>query len=537
MTVDTKKVVRVDGLARAITASLNATIGKADTGRALTRDDAKGEYTNIAEYWKAHRTGAVYGVQKPKWAASNSPACVKTRDNTGLVLEKSTNTTAGRDDYRALNAFQCMNVNATVGDDGKPHVTAIEGYDQHYDQYGRNGLVWIMTPPLYYAVRETSTSLEILISDSKWTGFSPMPGLLLPDGTERACMLHAKYMAGLDANGKPTSWSGIQPSRDFGCQNDYIDRAAKLGKGYSGLVSADVAYIQIMLMMKYGTTNSDVLGGMFNHSKQATVTKGESNAHRVIVSTADAAGFDIDNYVNVGTDGERNNTGNHSVAECRRIIGKTVIDATNTALDLDGDAITTINPTGNLKDYVSVMPYRTGATDRILGTDGIPHGELNILHQPVKLQNIELFCGMYEGEQDTLIKAVKDSDTAGHCELWKTYDTTKANKTAITADYTHIGDFPAFTDKTSGQWLYGQDISIAAGIPLPVGTGASSATGLCDAIVGDPVKQPGIKMHRRFGDLWDGARCGAFCSLLWDVPANRRWLAGGRLSALGRSKA
>lgn len=266
MTVDTKKVVRVDGLARAITASLNATIGKADTGRALTRDDAKGEYTNIAEYWKAHRTGAIYGVQKPKWTASNSPACVKTRDNTGLVIEKSTNTTAGRDDYRALNAFQCLNVNATVGDDGKPHVTAIEGYDQHYDQYGRNGLVWVMTPPLYYSARETSTSLEILISDSKWTGFSPMPGLLLPDGTERSCMLHAKYMAGIDANGKPTSWSGIQPSRDFGCQNDYIDRAAKLGKGYSGLVSADAAYIQIMLMMKWGTTNSDVLGGMFQHT-------------------------------------------------------------------------------------------------------------------------------------------------------------------------------------------------------------------------------------------------------------------------------
>ena len=207
------------------------------------------------------------------------------------------------------------------------------------------------------------------------------------------------------------------------------------------------------------------------------------------------------------------------------------------ALDLDGDAITTINPTGNLKDYVSVMPYKTGATDRILGTDGIPHGELSIMHQPVKLQNIELFNGMYEGEQDTLIKAVKDSDTAGHCELWKTYDTTKANKTAITADYTHIGDFPAFTDKTSGQWLYGQDISIAAGIPLPVGTGASSATGLCDAFGGDPVKQPGIKMHRRFGYLWGGARYGAFCSPLWYVPALRWWANGGRLSALGRSKA
>ena len=183
------------------------------------------------------------------------------------------------------------------------------------------------------------------------------------------------------------------------------------------------------------------------------------------------------------------------------------------------------------------MPYKTGSTDRILGTDGIPHGELSIMHQPIKLQNIELFCGMYEGEQDTLIKAVKDSATAGHCELWKTHDTTKANKTAITADYTHIGDFPGYTDKTSGQWLYGQDLSICAGIPLPVGSGASSATGLCDAFGGNPVKQPGIKMHRRFGCLWGGAHYGAFCSNLWGDPADRWWSNGGRLSALGRSKA
>ena len=530
MTVDTKKVVRVDGLARAIAASLNATIGKADTGRALTRDDAKGEYVNIAEYWKAHRTGAVYGVQKPKWAASNSPACVKTRDNTGLVIEKSTNTTAGRDDYRALNAFQCMNVNATVGDDGKPHVTAIEGHDQHYDQYGRNGLVWIMTPPLYYAVRETSTSLEILISDSKWTGFSPMPGLLLPDGTERACMLHAKYMAGLDANGKPTSWSGIQPSRDFGCQNDYIDRAAKLGKGYSGLTSADAAYIQIMLMMKWATTNSDILGGMFNHFKQATVTKGESNAHRVIVSTADAAGFDIDNYVNVGTDGERNNTGNHSVAECRRIIGKTVIDSANTALDLDGDAITTTTAC-----FVSSMPWKTGATDKLLGIDGRPT-TANATRQPVRLQGIELFNGIYETDADLIANSVKDSDDAGRVELYRVFDITKASKTS-TANYTKIGEFAARDKTTNDSWRYAEDFTLSNGVLIPTGIGATSATGLCDGVYANPLASQGLRQVQRFGSLWGGAACGVFAVYLWNDLAFRWWNIGGRLSALGRTKA
>lgn len=128
-----------------------------------------------------------------------------------------------------------MNVNATVGDDGKPHVTAIEGHDQHYDQYGRNGLVWIMTPPLYYAVRETSTSLEILISDSKWTGFSRCQACSCRTArNEPACCMPNTWPASTPTASRP---AGAASSRraTSDAQNDYIDRAAKLGKGYSGL--------------------------------------------------------------------------------------------------------------------------------------------------------------------------------------------------------------------------------------------------------------------------------------------------------------
>ena len=55
-------------------------------------------------------------------------------------------------------------------------------------------------------------------------------------------------------------------------------------------------------------------------------------------------------------------------------------------------------------------------------------------------KGFELFAGVYETEGDIILKNVKDSDTSGHTEVWKVFDTTKASGTAITADYVHVGD-------------------------------------------------------------------------------------------------
>ena len=55
-----------------------------------------------------------------------------------------------------------------------------------------------------------------------------MPGLLLPDGTERPCLLFAKYAASL-SGGIPRSWSSQKIDPGFGCQNDQIVRVKGFG--------------------------------------------------------------------------------------------------------------------------------------------------------------------------------------------------------------------------------------------------------------------------------------------------------------------
>ena len=514
------------------TARLIAKVHKDATGgAAFEYDTSAGEYGNLAAYFDAHRDGKVYGVRFPKWTYSNTPSGTKTRDNANLAIEVSTNDKAGRDDYSGLNAFRVWDVNATIGDDGKPHVTAIDGVDPRFRRDGTNGDVWVMTCPCYYKVEQSATHLELLYSDTQWDGYLPMPGSLLPDGTRRPCLLFAKYAADLTADNKPLSVSGREIDREFGSQNRAIDYALLKGRGYAGRCQADDFYVQLMLLVKWATKNSDVLGGCWQYASQTTVTKAESNVRRVIVAATAADGFDIGSTVNIGTDAERNNEGNYSAARARTILSKTTVDSANTALNLDGDAFTTTTAC-----KVSTMPWKTGSTDRILGTDGHPSATSAANHQPIRLQGIELFNGIYESDADLIAKAVKDSDEAGRVELYRVFDITKASKTA-TDNYTKIGEFPAVTKATNDQWKYAEDFTLANGVLIPTGTAATSTTGLTDAVYSNPLSSQGLRQVRRFGYLGRGAACGAFCVILANDLADRGWVIGGRLSALGRTKA
>lgn len=512
------------------TARLIAKVHKDATGgAAFEYDTSAGEYGNLAAYFDAHRDGKVYGVRFPKWTYSNTTSGTKTRDNANLAIEVSTNDKAGRDDYSGLNAFRVWDVNATIGDDGKPHVTAIDGVDPRFKRDGTNGDVWVMTCPCYYKVEQTDTHLELLYSDTQWDGYLPMPGSLLPDGTRRPCLLFAKYAADLTADNKPLSVSGREIDREFGSQNRAIDYALLKGKGYAGRCQADDFYVQLMLLVKWATKNSDVLGGCWQYASQTPVTKAESNVRRVIIAASAANSFDIGSTVNIGTDAERNNEGNYSAARARTILSKTTVDNANTALNLDGDAFTTTT-----ECKVSTMPWKTGATDRILGVDGRPSATSAANHQPIRLQGIELFNGIYESDADLIVNSRKDGNT-GHHDIYRVWDIAKASKNS-TANYTKIGEFPAYTGTEDG-WKYSEDFQVTAGMFVNTGKTATSTTGLCDAVGGNPLTSQGLRQVQRFGYLWDGARCGAFAAHLWYDLAYRWWNIGGRLSALGRTKA
>ena len=496
----------------------------------LAYDSSQGEYTNVAAWWHAYRDGRVYGAKFPKFSYSNSPAGTKTRDNANLKIELSTNTMAGRDDYCSLNAFRVLEVNATVDDDGKPHVKAISGLDNRFKRDGSNGDVWIMHAPLFYKVEDTGTHLEFLISDTKYDGYTDFTGQLLPDGTRRSAILHAKYMGGLDSKNLPVSISGVKPSRTFGCQNDLIDYALKKGKGYAGRCTGDDFYVQMMLLVKWATKNSDVLGGCWGCTGQCAVTVAETGKTRVIVKTTDANGFLIGSTINVGTDKERNNSGNSSAAEARTILSKTTIDASNTALNLDGATFDTTTSC-----FVSTMPWKTGACDKVQGTDGRPQsGSANC--QPFVLQGIEMGNGAYETMHDIIVQATKDADgNTGHELIWRVGDTFKASKNS-TANYTQIGSYPDVLKANDGQWKYATDVEIHGGMLIPSGTTATSTTGMCDAIGGNPITSQGLRQLRRLGSLRDWSICGLWAAGLGFDLAYRGWYICSRLSALGRTK-
>ena len=266
---NTQKVMTLADTAQLI-AKVHANAAK---GVRFEYDGTKGEYGNLAAYFTAHKDGKVYGVKFPKYTYSNTPTGVKTRDNANLTIEISTNDKAGRDDYSALNAFRTWDVNATVDDDGIPHVTAIDGIDTRFKRDGSNGDVYVMTCPGYYKLDSTSTHNEFLYSDTQYDGYAPLPGVLLPDGSKRPCLLFAKYAASLDSQQRPLSVSGKEIDREFGSQNRAIDYALKKGKGYAGRCAGDTFYVQLMLMLKYATKNSDVLGGCWQYTPQSAVTK------------------------------------------------------------------------------------------------------------------------------------------------------------------------------------------------------------------------------------------------------------------------
>lgn len=499
-------------------------------GTKFAYDSAKHVVSNVREYFAAHRDGRTYGVRFPLYSFSNSPDGVKVGDNAGLTVVPSSNYRAGRDDYAGLSAFRVFDANVAVADDGTPVVKAIKGLAGNYAKDGSNGDVFVITTPGFYRFEFDTNHCTIWYSDTQYDGYSPMPGALLPDGSLRPCMAYAKYPLS-NYGGKAASVSGqVQASMS---EQGSVAVPTSKGKGYSGKTSADTFYMQLMYMLKYASKDIERhLGGDFNGSGQVNVSKAETNVTRVLVKATDAAGIDLGSYVSVGTGTDRGDNKTGEAAACRKVISKTVVDAATTAINVSGAAFTTTTAM-----HVTQMPYLTGSTDGVLGNDGIPREDVSKTHQPIRLQGIELFAGVYETEGDIILKNVKESDTSGHTEVWKVFDTTKASGTAITADYTHVGDYPAVNDRTNNQWQWQTDFTEKHGFLLPTGVGATSTSGLTDALLINPITSPGLYELQRGGDLWGGSLCGLFIARGRYALSGAVWDCGGRLSVLGRTHA
>lgn len=484
--------------------------------------------TFFRNFFAMQRTGKKYTVRFPLWETSQVATGEKLDDNEGLIMEPSTLTEKGRDDYETIPLFRTYDCNVEKID-GKMKITAMKG-DIGFNPKEKD--TFVLGMPYYHKAWEQDGYLYYSRSDTPHEGYVLCPEARKTDGMRNFC-LYGKYVAGRNSQGTLGSYYGVNPTRNLPSYNNNITEAKKRGDEYCFGSSYDYAYIQTTFLLKYANKNwNNVLGGCFTYSFQYLVSIPESNTKRVVLKKAEADKFLIGSCVIVGDSGDGSKAPDRSAAvaynlcDSAKILDIVEIDAENKALVLDiASNITTTATT-----WVSTIHWESGFSDDILGRDGCPcqtKSQISSMLYPSVIQGIELMVGGYEVPGNTFMDIV-DGLTR---DVYVCTDSTKLTTNVATAKETYVKLAKQMTVERNNEWNYGTEIFIDTenGMNIITKAGASGSgtnTGFCDGIYFDAA-ETGQREFRLLGVLWLWSTCGAFYSYCcyglgpswWDILA------------------
>ena len=494
----------------------------------LEKKTAKYSEQFFENFFAMQRTGKKYTVRFPLWETSQVATGEKLDDNKGLVMEPSTITEKGRDDYETIPLFRTYDCNVEKID-GKLKITAMKG-DTGFDPKEKD--TFVLGMPYYHKAWEKDGYLYYSRSDTPHEGYVLCPEARKTDGMRNFC-LYGKYVAGRNSQGTLGSYYGVNPTRNLPSYNNNIAEAKKRGDEYCFGNSYDYAYIQTTFLLKYANKNwNNVLGGCFAYSYQYLVSVPETDAKRVILKKAEADKFLIGSCVLVGDSGDaskapdRSDAVTYNLCDSAKILDIVEIDAENKALVLDiASNITTTATT-----WVSTIHWESGFSDDLLGRDGCPcqtKSQISSMLYPSVIQGIELMVGGYEVPGNTFMDIV-DGLTR---DVYVCTDSTKLTTNVTTAKETYVKIAKQMTVERNNEWNYGTEIFIDTenGMNIITKAGASGSgtnTGFCDGIYFDTA-ETGQREFLLLGNLWHGSACGVFCSYCcvgrgfswWDVLA------------------
>lgn len=485
--------------------------------------------TFFRNFFAMQRTGKKYTVRFPLWETSQVATGEKLDDNTGLIVEASTITEKGRDDYETIPLFRTYDCNVEEID-GKLKITAMKG-DVGFDPKEKD--TFVLGMPYYHKAWEQDGYLYYSRSDTPHEGYVLCPEARKTDGMRNFC-LYGKYIAGRNSQGTLGSYYGVNPTRNLLSYNNNVTEAKKRGDEYCFGSSYDYAYIQTTFLLKYANKNwNNVLGGCFTYNYQYLVSVPESNAKRVVLKKTEADKFLIGSCVIVGDSGDgskapdRGATVAYNLCDSAKILDIVEVDAENKALVLDiASNITTTATT-----WVSSIHWESGFSDDILGRDGCPcqtKSQISSMLYPSVIQGIELMVGGYEVPGNTFMDIV-DGLTR---DVYVCTDSTKLTTNVATAKETYVKLAKQMTVERNNEWNYGTEIFIDTenGMNIITKAGASgsgTSTGFCDGIYFDTA-ETGQREFLLLGNLWYWSAAGAFCSLC------DYWLGGAGWSILAR---
>ena len=445
----------------------------------------------LSNFFALRRTGKVYTTRIYKYDTSTSPTGVKLNDNEGLVRKPSTNTVIGQDDYREIGVFMHFPCNFTVDDKGFNHVTALQGQPD----FKKTGKVDVgeVTMSAWVGITDNPEYVDYHYSDSpnEALGLRPMGESINPDGTISPFMIHGKYGAG-DIDGVPYSSAGLilaNGSQKGGKPVSYTGLIAymrKKGSMYVGTTNWDLFYKQLMMIILYATTNSrSVMAGCNSYSMQEMAAVAETGVTRVILPKAKANNYIVGSYVSVGDIGSNTNKDRyyaymHNLAYDVKILKIEPVDDTNSAIYLDTEPFNT-----TLTTCISTMPWRTGSTDSVLGSDGSPFSNTDNKN-PFKIQGIETGYGAYEVLSNVFMDIVTDEDGTPKRDVYICMDASLLT-TDMNAAKTRYKKVAAQVTYTAASWKYISKCFVdpALGIMVQTETKAGSTTGFCNGLYTD----------------------------------------------------
>lgn len=474
----------------------------------------------LSNFFALRRTGKVYTTRIYKYDTSTSPTGVKLNDNEGLVRKPSTNTVIGQDDYREIGVFMHFPCNFTVDNKGFNHVTALQGQPD----FRKTGKVDVgeVTMSAWVGITDNPEYVDYHYSDSpnEALGLRPMGESINPDGTISPFMIHGKYGAG-DIDGVPYSSAGLilaNGSQKGGkpvSHTGLIAYMKKKGSMYVGTTNWDLFYKQLMMIILYATTNSrSVMAGCNSYSMQEMAAVAETGVTRVILPKAKANNYIVGSYVSVGDIGSNTNKDRyyaymHNLAYDVKILKIEPVDDTNSAIYLDTEPFNT-----TLTTCISTMPWRTGSTDSVLGSDGSPFSNTDNKN-PFKIQGIETGYGAYEVLSNVFMDIVTDEDGTPKRDVYICMDASLLT-TDMNAAKTRYKKVAAQVTYTAASWKYISKCFVdpALGIMVPTETKAGSTTGFCNGLYTDSGTS-GQREWLSLGGLGYGTVCG-----LWILHAH-----------------
>lgn len=476
----------------------------------------------LSNYFALRRTGKVFTTKIYKYETSTSPIGVKMNANENMVAEPSVGRKEGRDDYAQYGLFHHFTCNFSVDEDGFNHVDVLEG-QTGFSKYGKVQ-VGEVTMSAWFGIEDTEEAILYHYSDvqTELTPY-PMKESVNPDGTISPFMIHAKYVAG-DIDGVPYSSKGLAPAnggqamqaRNPVSYTGMIAYMHKLGKHYCGTTSWDLFYRQLMMIIKYATTHSQsIMAGCTSYNNQDRNLVEETGVMRVVLTKAQATYYPIGSYVSIGDIGANTSKDRyyeyiHNKAYSVKVVKTEDVDESNTAVYVD--APEPFDTT--LTTWISSMPWHSGATDEVAGSDGSPNSNTSG-KDPYKIQGIETCIGVYEVLGNVVMDIVTGADGNPARDVYVCEDasTLTSDITTVRANYKKAIAQVVYTN-ASWQYITEETTDQNLGIMIPTKVGGGTSTGFADGVYTDS-NTSGQREWLSLGGLNDGGAAG-----LWFLRAN-----------------